>query len=152
MNLKFHKYNFLFRGSDERQFNSPGVELPISSILRTKYGKYKEYHTSLDDFSLVTKKGLSGGFNVAKQAILNLMKIEIPKTNILCEPMLQKKNLYQHLSTNKYHLNQISRNILNFLQYSDGKNSLTQIYKLIKLSFFKTKKLFLICKKKKLIL
>ena len=39
---------------------------------KSKYGSYKEYHTSLDDFKFVTKKGLTGGFNVAKQAIINL--------------------------------------------------------------------------------
>ena len=100
-NIKYKTYSFLNRGSDERQYNSPGVDLPIASILRTKYGEYPEYHTSLDDFKLVTKKGLNGGFKIAKESILNIMNYIIPQNTVLCEPQLQKRNLYESLSTKK---------------------------------------------------
>ena len=76
-NYKIH--SFLKNGSDERQYNSPGVDLNITSIFRSKYGDFKEYHSSLDDFKLVTITGIKGGFNVAKKSIDNLQRYIIPK-------------------------------------------------------------------------
>ena len=56
--IKLKKYSFLERGSDERQFNAHPLHLGIGNIMRTKYGEYPQYHTSLDDLSFVTKKVL----------------------------------------------------------------------------------------------
>ena len=94
LKIKFKTYSFLKRGSDERQYNSPGIDLPIASIFRTKYGEYPEYHTSLDDFRLVTKSGIYGGFKVAKNAIKILINKIIPINKILCEPQMGKRGLY----------------------------------------------------------
>ena len=151
-NIKYKKYSFLHRGSDERQFNSPGIDLPISSIFRTKYGEYPEYHTSLDNFErVVNLRGLKGGFNIAKDAIKNLQKKIIPKNLILCEPQLGKRGLYPTISKKNNNKFNVSQEILDFLQYSDGKNDLYDISKLINLNYQKTLK---ICKmlKNKLII
>ena len=64
--IKFKNYSFLERGSDERQYNSPGIDIPIASIMRTKYGEYKEYHTSDDNFNVVKKEGLINSFKIKK--------------------------------------------------------------------------------------
>jgi len=137
---KFKVYSFLERGSDERQYNSPGIDLPIASIFRTKHGKYPEYHTSLDDFKLVTLKGITGGFKVAKEAVEIVLKNIYPRSNILCEPQMGKRGLYPTLSTKQKKVS--SKDFLSFIQYSDGKSSITKISKFIKLNLKTTKKIY----------
>jgi len=142
-------YSFLKRGSDERQYNSPGVDLRISSIFRTKYGEYPEYHTSLDNFNLVTLRGVTGGFNVAKTAIEIMLKSIYPKNKIICEPQMSKRGLYPTLSTKNE--KKLTRNYMNFLQYADGYNSLKKISYLIKLDLISVKKINVILQKSGLI-
>ena len=150
LKIKFIKHSFLERGSDERQYNSPGIDLPISSIFRTKYAKYPEYHTSLDDFSLVTKKGINGGFIVAKEAIKILSKNIIPQNIILCEPNMGKRKLYPTISTKKD--KKKTRTYMDFLQYADGRNDLDAISKLIKINNFHIKKIYNKLKKERLVI
>ena len=138
LKIKFKLYSFLKRGSDERQYNSPGIDLPITSIFRSKYGEYPEYHTSLDDFNLVTIKGVKGGFKVAKKAIEILLNNIIPKNKILCEPQMGKRGLYPNLSTKSG--SKKSKIYMNFLQYADGKNDLKFIAKKIKINLRSAKK------------
>lgn len=152
LKVNYNTYSFLERGSDERQFNSPKIDLPIASIMRTKYGKFPEYHTSLDDFNLVTINGLNGAYKVVKKTIDILMKKIIPVSKIICEPQLSKKKLYETLNEKKISKQKIlSRRILDFLQYSDGKNDIFQISKYIKCTFNETKKIYKILLKEKLL-
>jgi aminopeptidase-like protein len=146
---KFKIFSFLKRGSDERQFNSPGIDLPISSIFRTKYGEFPEYHTSLDDFKLVTLRGIKGGFNVAKEAINQLQKKIIPRNLIFCEPNMGKRNLYPTLSNSEK--KKETQNLMDFLQYADGKNTIEKISKKIDLNLGSTKKIYKKLKKYNLV-
>ena len=146
-NLKIKKYkiySFLERGSDERQYCSPGIDLPITSIFRTKYGEYPEYHTSLDNFNIVTLKGVTGGFKVVKEAINILLNNIYPINKILCEPQMGRRGLYRTLSNKKKFF---EKKYLDFLQYSDGKNSINDIETIIKTSSKVTKKIYLKLKK-----
>ena len=138
-------YSFLKRGSDERQYNSPGIDFDIASIFRSKYGEYSEYHTSLDDFKVVTLKGLYGGYKVSKEAIKILLNKTRPKNRILCEPNMGKRNLYPTLS--RHYKKNHSNKMMDLLQYSDGKTSVEAISKKIKLDYNKTNNIYLELKK-----
>jgi aminopeptidase-like protein len=155
--LKIKNYiihSFLDRGSDERQFNSPGVDLKISSIFRSKYGTFKEYHTSLDNFDLVTLKGLQGGFRVAKTAIEIILKNTYPKSKFYCEPFMKK---YFSSGLSKHNYFSLKKEVRpekilrNFLVYADGTNSLNKISKFINLSLKKTTNIYKLLLKKNLI-
>ena len=59
--INYQKYNWKDRGSDERQYCWPNTNLSISSLMRSKYHDYLEYHTSLDKLgNVVTPKGFRG--------------------------------------------------------------------------------------------
>lgn len=150
LKIKYKEYSFIQRGSDERQYNSPGIDLPIASIFRTKYGEYPQYHTSLDDFNYVSLKGLQGGYKISRMAITILSKKIIPWSKVLCEPFLSKRNLYPTLSI-KNSLNNFSKSILDVIQYCDGKNDLKKISKITNIKITVLRKILKILKKEKLI-
>lgn len=131
----FKRYTWLDRGSDERQYCAPGIDLPIATIMRSKYGEYPEYHTSLDDLvNVVTPNGLEGGFNVLKGALDIIESNLYPKMEVLCEPQLGKRGLYPTLST-KESGKQV-RAMMNLITYSDGSKSLFEISELIGEDYF----------------
>ncbi|MCB9283032.1 MAG: DUF4910 domain-containing protein [Lewinellaceae bacterium] len=131
---KFKEYTWLDRGSDERQYCSPGIDLPIASIMRSKYGTFPEYHTSLDDLTFVTPIGLEGGYNAVKQAIEILEKNVFYVSSVLGEPQLGKRGLYPTLSQ-KGSTNDIKL-MMDFISFCDGKKSLLEIASLLNCPFF----------------
>jgi aminopeptidase-like protein len=124
-------YNWLDRGSDERQFCAPGIDLPVASIMRTKYGEYPEYHTSLDNLeNVVTSEGLEGGYWAIRRAIEAIEKNKKFKVKVFCEPHLGKRGLYPTISVGK-----VDKDIslmMNFLSLCDGRSSLLEIAERLK--------------------
>ena len=123
---EFVKYSWFDRGSDERQYCAPGIDLPIASIIRTKYGKYPEYHTSLDDLeTVVTPSGLDGGYWAIRRAIDALEHNKNYIVSVLGEPQMGKRGLYPTLSTKKS--SEEVRLMMDFISLCDGNTSLLNI-------------------------
>lgn len=122
---KVKKYSFLERGSDERQYCSPRVNLPITGFAKSKYHTFKQYHTSLDNLSFISPKGLFESFNVLKKIINACENSDIfPISNFVCEPNLGKRSLLSTISKKNDGKN---KTLKNFIAYCDGNRSIFEI-------------------------
>lgn len=119
--------NFSIGGSDERQYCSPGFNLPVGSLMRTMYKEYPEYHTSLDNEDIMSYKGLEDTVNMYLKIVRTLELNEKYLNKIAhCEPQLGKRGLYpstNELEKDKSHLYKL----LHFLAYADGEHDLIDI-------------------------
>lgn len=119
--------NFKIGGSDERQYCSPGFNLPVGSVMRTMYKEYPEYHTSLDNESILSYKGLRETVEMYRDIVQCLELNEKYKNTIAFgEPQLGKRGLYpstNELEQDKEHLYKL----LHFLAYADGEHDLIEI-------------------------
>jgi len=88
--------DFFPYGYDERQYCSPGFNLPVGCLMRTPHGRYPEYHTSADNLEFVQTPYLADSF---AKALSVLHVIENNKTyrnlNPKCEPQLGRRGLYE---------------------------------------------------------
>lgn len=122
LSLEFTTYSWLDRGSDERQYCSPGADLPVCSVMRSKYGTYPEYHTSLDTLEdVVTVEGLQGSFEIYKKIILDLENRRYPIAQQIGEPQLGRRGLYPTTSIKGDY--SLPGKLTNVLSLSDGQNS-----------------------------
>ena len=122
---KYETRSFLYRGSDERQYNAPGIDLPVCAVCRSKYGEYPEYHTSKDDMGLISPSGLEGAYRAYQ---LMLEALEANRTyRVTCygEPQLGKRGLYPTISQ-KGSYDGIKA-MTDLITYADGRNDLIAI-------------------------
>lgn len=127
---EYKKYSFFDRGSDERQYNSVGVDLPVCVVCRSKFGEFPEYHTSLDNMTLISPDGLEGAFEVYKKMIYAMEHNEKYKMQCCCEPQLGKRGLYPTVSR-KGTYNEV-KSMVDFIAYADGVNDIIDISNTIK--------------------
>lgn len=115
------EYSYLDRGSDERHYGMPGVGVPMLSLMRTKYGSYPQYHTHLDDLSVITASGLQGGLDLVRQCLREFEDSEYYLATVLGEPQLGKRGLYHSV-----HARTVADDVLlrtHVLAYADGMHS-----------------------------
>ena len=121
-------YTYLSRGSDERTYCAPGVDLPLISLMRTKYGAYPGYHTSLDDLTLITPTGLQGGLDLVRDCITEFEHSRYFLTPVCGEPQLGRRGLYHAV-----HARTVADEVLlrtHVLAYCDGQHSVRDIAEL----------------------
>jgi aminopeptidase-like protein len=119
------EYSFLQRGSDERQYCSPGVDLPVCSIMRTKYMTYPEYHTSLDNLDFVSAAGMGQSLAVHRR-LLETLEIDCtPVATVIGEPRMSDRGLRP--STGKRGSAASGMPMMHLLAYADGARTLLEI-------------------------
>ena len=137
-------YSFLDRGSDERQYCSPKINLPLCGFSRSK--NYPEYHTNKDDFKVVTEKGLQGSFEVMK-SIIDAFELNIfPLAKINCEPNLGKRNLYPTISRKGIYSKEIKLRS-NLIAFANGKKNIFEISNLLNINLKEVCKEYKLLKK-----
>jgi aminopeptidase-like protein len=120
--LEFSPY-----GYDERQFCSPGFDLPVGRLSRTPHGCYPEYHTSADDLSLVHPSQLAASLAACLE-ILHVLESDrtYVNQNPKCEPQLGKRGLY-HATGGSADAPLSEMAVLWVLNLSDGRHGLLDI-------------------------
>ena len=123
------EYSYLGRGSDERHYGAPGVDLPMISLMRSRYADYPEYHTSLDDLeNVVTPTGLQGGLDFVRE-VVDVMEAEpVLVTTVRGEPQLGKRGLYHTVQKKSTPEDVMLRT--NVLAYADGHHTISDMAEL----------------------
>ncbi len=118
--------DFFPYGYDERQFCSPGFNLPVGSIMRTSHGEYPEYHTSADNLDFVKPDKLEDSY-LKLYAVVDILENNrtYNNTSPYCEPQLGKRGLYKHIGGGDTKVDHMA--ILWMLNMSDGEHSVLDI-------------------------
>lgn len=125
---EYETYSFLDRGSDERQYCSVGVDLPVALLTRSRFHLYPEYHTSLDDLSLISPQGLGGSFEAYRKCLNILENNYTYRTTVCCEPQLGKRGLYPTVSIpGGGRKKKTVRTMRDLLAYADGSRDLLEL-------------------------
>ena len=95
---EFQVMDFSPYGYDERQYCSPGINLPVGSFMRTPNGRYSQYHTSADDLTLVTPYSLGESLQQLMRVVQVFEEnVRYLNRNPKCEPQLGRRGLYRQM-------------------------------------------------------
>ncbi len=119
--LEFSPY-----GYDERQYCSPGFNLPVGCLMRSVWGSFPEYHTSADNLDFIQPQRLAESLRMCV-AILDVLESNRRYCNLMpyCEPQLGKRNLYRSTGGEAIGMHMLAR--LWVLNLSDGAHSLLDV-------------------------
>ncbi|RLA34720.1 MAG: peptidase M28 [Gammaproteobacteria bacterium] len=128
--VEYELREFIPYGYDERQYGSPGFDLPVGSLSRTPYGEYPEYHTSADNLDFISHKNLSQSLDIYKKIGDELEHSRFfrnlqPKG----EPQLGRRGLYKKVG-GETDQKETQMAILWLLNQSDGNTSLLEVAEL----------------------
>jgi aminopeptidase-like protein len=126
-NIEHTILDFTPYGYDERQFCSPGINLPMGTIMRTPNNKFPQYHTSADNLTFVKPNKLVESLKLLLE-IVNVIENNSKYTNLFpkCEPQLGRRGIYNSSAGN---LSKLENAFLWILNFSDGSNDLIDISK-----------------------
>jgi aminopeptidase-like protein len=127
--LEFSPY-----GYDERQYCSPGFDLPVGCLMRSVWGTFPEYHTSADNLDFIRPAQLAGSLRLCA-TIVDIIENNAYycSRNPYCEPQLGRRNLYRSTGGDEVGMEISAR--LWVLNFSDGRHSLLDIAQRSKLPF-----------------
>ena len=119
--------DFVPFGYDERQYSSPGFNLPVGSLTRTPYGRYPEYHTSADNLDFIQAASLEGSLRTYL-SVMNVLEgnRRYENLNPKCEPQLGRRGLYRTIGGDDSG-RQRELALLWVLNLSDGEHGLLDI-------------------------
>jgi aminopeptidase-like protein len=121
----FDVLDFTPYGYDERQYCSPGINLPVGCFMRTPNGRYPQYHTSADDLTVVSATSLGESLQQLFR-VIGVLEENGRYLNLypMCEPQLGRRGLYRQIGGSRDTENMAMLWVLNL---SDGKHDLLEI-------------------------
>jgi aminopeptidase-like protein len=133
--LAHHVNPFMPYGYDERQYCSPGFNLPVGCFSRSTYGSYPQYHTSADNLQLVRPECLEQSLRLLLQGVSILERdCRLMNLNPKCEPQLGRRGLYSLIGGHNEG-QKLQLALLWVLNQSDGLKTLLEIAEAANLPF-----------------
>ncbi|MFH2033759.1 MAG: DUF4910 domain-containing protein [Candidatus Margulisiibacteriota bacterium] len=132
---EFRIFDFFPTGSDERQYSSPGFNLPVGSLMRTRYEHFDEYHTSADDLDFIKPEHLADSFDKYAQVVDTLEgNRKYINLSPKGEPQLGRRGLYELIGGHKYRA-ELDNAVFWLLNLSDGNHDLLGVAERSKMKF-----------------